>query len=142
MAFTYGHIKYLSINIQPRYQLNKSYAVTRASEGRHYGLYFFLFKMVSRIATARGILLFASPARHNHHRLSVQIWRNYTSRNILKLEERGLWADYFPETKYAMYMFCLCIVCNINHYKVLKSYCHVYAVALREIYNQDSLIVP
>ncbi|XP_050727690.1 tyrosine--tRNA ligase, mitochondrial-like isoform X1 [Eriocheir sinensis] len=53
--------------------------------------------MISRIAAARRTLLVAFPSHHTRHRLSFQIWRN-ASRNILKLEERGLWADYFPDS--------------------------------------------
>lgn len=73
-------------------------------------VYFFCFKMISRITAARGAMLYALPSYHVHHRLSFQIWRNYTSRNILKLEERGLWADCFPESKYASYICSLILV--------------------------------
>ncbi|XP_053642765.1 tyrosine--tRNA ligase, mitochondrial isoform X2 [Cherax quadricarinatus] len=33
-----------------------------------------------------------------HHKLCLLLCRTYTSRNILKLRERGLWADRFPDS--------------------------------------------
>ncbi|MPC34411.1 Tyrosine--tRNA ligase, mitochondrial [Portunus trituberculatus] len=55
------------------------------------------YTMFSRIAAARNSLSFATAIYHTRPKLCLQAWRTYTSRNILKLEERGLWADFFPD---------------------------------------------
>ncbi|KAG0724458.1 Tyrosine--tRNA ligase, mitochondrial [Chionoecetes opilio] len=55
--------------------------------------------MMARIVVvARSTLLFTSTSCHAHRRAGLQMWRTYTSHNILKLEDRGLWADYFPDS--------------------------------------------
>lgn len=60
--------------------------------------------MFSRIAALRRTVPFATALHHTRHKLLLQTWRTYTSRNILKLEERGLWADFFPDSKYVTYL--------------------------------------
>uniref|UniRef100_A0A0P4W8F8 Tyrosine--tRNA ligase n=1 Tax=Scylla olivacea TaxID=85551 RepID=A0A0P4W8F8_SCYOL len=54
--------------------------------------------MFSRIAAAKSNLPFVTALHHTRSKLCPQMWRTYTSRNILKLEERGLWADFFPDS--------------------------------------------
>lgn len=54
--------------------------------------------MFSRIAALRRTVPFATALHHTRCKLLLQTWRTYTSRNILKLEERGLWADFFPDS--------------------------------------------
>lgn len=80
--------------------------------------------MISRIAAARRTFLVAFTSHHTCHRLSFQIWRNYASRNILKLEERGLWADIFPDSKYANYI-CILVLVSLMYNVCFLEYIHL-----------------
>lgn len=54
--------------------------------------------MYPLIKTLRGTLLVGCSLRQACHRICFQLCRTYTSRNILKLSERGIWADRFPDS--------------------------------------------
>ncbi|XP_042241501.1 tyrosine--tRNA ligase, mitochondrial-like isoform X1 [Homarus americanus] len=55
-------------------------------------------QMYPAIQTTRQTVLVGSSLRQAYHRLYLQLCRTYTSRNVLKLNERGLWADRFPDS--------------------------------------------
>ncbi|XP_045611659.2 tyrosine--tRNA ligase, mitochondrial [Procambarus clarkii] len=50
------------------------------------------------VQTLRRSILIGCFSHHACHKLRIQLCRAYTSRNILKLDERGLWADRFPDS--------------------------------------------